>query len=170
VFSTDKQGKPNGILIDLWVGLSTIPAFKGKTLVGDSEVLKITLRSYCIRTLPPIKVKEDMNGKSIIIMRGYSYGGWIKHIKDPANNVKYLESDSHDSAFRMLKAGRADYLFDYKSPATKALENLQVPGLEYNDLSTFSAYFVVSAKARNAAKLLHEIESSYKQLIADGAL
>lgn len=156
--------------IDLWVGLPTIPAFQGKTLVGQSEVFKITLRSFHIGEKRPVKSKTDLNDKKIIIMSGYSYGGWIHYIKDPLNRVQYLLTNSHESALKMLKAGRADYLLDYKYPAEKALETLEIPGLQHNEISALGIHFVVSSKAQDAAGLLEAIETAYQALLAEGTL
>lgn len=154
--------------IDLWIGLSTLPQFKDTTLIGASEVARISLRAYTVGGKTPITKKEDLIGKSVLIIRGFSYGGWITFIKDPANQVRYMEIDSHDAGFRMLKAGRADYFLDYRSPAENALKSLTVPDLAFNEISAFGAYFVVSKKAPDAEKLLADMEAAYAELVKEG--
>lgn len=112
--------------LDLWIGLKTIPDFEGTTFKGDSEVLKITLKAYRTKNIPDIKKQGDLNGKSIIIIRGYSYGGWINYIKDVKNNIDFIETNNHKSAFRMLKAGRSDYVLDYQQPAEKSFKKFKL--------------------------------------------
>ncbi|MCB9480781.1 MAG: transporter substrate-binding domain-containing protein [Desulfobacteraceae bacterium] len=203
VFSTNSDGKPEGILIDLagkvlpeagyeweafsypvkrmsdyiakgkldlWIGLKTIPDFEGTTFKGDSEVLKITLKAYRTKNIPDIKKQEDLNSKSIIIIRGYSYGGWINYIKDVKNSIDFIETNDHKSAFRMLKAGRADYVLDYQNPAEKALKNLDIENLKENTISSFGAYFVVSKQTPDAENVLKNLEKAYKKLKKNGEL
>jgi polar amino acid transport system substrate-binding protein len=203
VFSTNSEGKPEGILIDLaakvipeagyqwkafpypvkrmsdyiakgkldlWIGLKTIPDFEGTTFKGESEVLKITLKAYRIKNVPDIKKEEDLNNKSITIIRGYSYGGWINYIKDIKNNVFFIETNDHKSAFRMLKAGRSDYVLDYQEPAEKALKKLDLKDIKDNTISSFGAFFVVSKQTHDAENVLKNLEKAYKKLKAKGEL
>lgn len=203
VFSTDKSGKPEGLLIDLakavvphagyqlqvnsypvkrmvdyivkgkldlWIGLKTIPAFKDTTFKGDSNLLQITLKAFRVGDKPDIKEQEDLKDKKIIIIRGFSYGGWINYITDPVNEINYIETYEHIAAFRMLKAGRADYLLDYSNPAKKALKTIKIENLECNTISSFGAYFVVSKKTNDAEIVLHNLETSYKALKEKGEL
>lgn len=156
--------------IDLWLGISSNPAFRDTTLVGDSEVYKITMQSYVIGNKPPVKVKQDLNNKTVIVMRGYSYGGWIDYIKDPANDISYIETNSHRSALMLLKVGRGDYLLDYKITVDHALQNLDINNIVATKLAEIPSYFVVSKHFPNAKKLLSDLEKSYKQLIGIGTL
>lgn len=203
VFSTNQEGRPQGILIDLasqvipkagykweaysypvkrmanymakgkldlWIGLKTIPIFNDTTIKGSTKVLTITLKAYKTKNLPDITKKEDLLGKSIIILRGFSYGGWINYITDPANNIDYIETHDHKAAFRMLKAGRADYLLNYKYPAIKALKIVDIPDLKDNTISSFGAYFVLSKKTPNASMIIKKLELAYEDLKKSGNL
>ncbi len=156
--------------IHLWVGSPSLPAFKGTTLVGATELMKIVMRSYFINDTSPIRARADLRGKKVIILNGYGYGGWINFIKEPANKVSYSETNTHESAFRMLKAGRADYLLDYKRPSDKVLRKIPVPGLAHSDITAFGVHFVVSKKAPAAGKLLENLENAYNRLVGEGII
>ncbi len=156
---------------DLWIGLATLPPFKDTTLAGKSDLLTITLCSYSIGDKPPIAKKEDLSGKSVIVLRSYSYGGWIHYIKDPANNVRYQEiPDDHETAFKMLAAGRADYLLDYAGPSAGVIEKLAIPDLRNAVLSSFGARMVVSKKTPHAETILQRLEAAYRELKDAGQL
>jgi len=154
----------------LWVGIPNLPEFEGTTYVGESEIFKVTLYSFRTGNSPPVLKKEDLAGKSLIVLRGYSYGGWINFIKDPSNNVKHEEPDTHESAFAMLKAGRADYLLAYKEPAERILKKTDIPDLKQNEISSNILRFVVSRKTPNAKEVLDKLENAYQQLKAEGVL
>ncbi len=156
--------------IDLWVGLSTLPQFKDSTLVGDSVVTTIEMRAYTRKGLPHIEGKPSLTEKRIGILRGYSYGGWVDFIKDPANQVRYIELDNRPAAYKMLKKGRVDYVLDYRQPAELALQDIDFPELSFTPLSELEARFVVSKKTPNAAQILEQLESSFHTLKASGEL
>jgi polar amino acid transport system substrate-binding protein len=156
--------------LDLWIGLKTLPELKDTTIKGKSEILKITLNAYTVKKLPDIKTKEDLIYKSIIIIRGFSYGGWINFIKDPKNQIAFIETEDHRAAFRMLKAKRADYLLGYENPSKKALKDFKLTNLKQNTISSFGAYFVISKKTPDAENVLLNLENTYKKLKKSGKL
>lgn len=197
VFSTGREGLPEGILIDLgrrvlkqagltgifksyptkrmsrylaageihlWMGLSTLPEFNETAYIGESTLFSIELRAYTITGAPPIKTKDDLNGKSILTMRGYSYGGWVDYIEDPVNKITTHKLDTHISAFQALSRGKFDYLLDYRMPSDEALKQIELDNLTFNTISSFDAKFVVSKKAPDAKKLLKKLEATFQEL------
>lgn len=60
-----------------------------------------------------------MKNKSIITIRGYSYGGQINELYSPGSNIKIETANTHSQAIKMLVLGRAEYLIDYKEPVKK---------------------------------------------------
>jgi polar amino acid transport system substrate-binding protein len=154
--------------IDLWSGLKTLEGFKGNTLAGDSILLQICLNAYTLGEVPAISKKEDLNQKMIIGLRGFSYGGWVTYLKNPANEIDFIEVDSHESALKVLernnKTGTKCYLLDYEQPVDKALRTYPVANLRKNPLSCLDAYFVVSKKTPHARTVLDRLETAYKKL------
>lgn len=149
--------------LDVWMGLKTLPEFKDKAYIGDTVIAELVLRAYTKGKKPPILVKEDMIGKSIIVLRGYSYGGWITYIEDPKNNINHIKANKHEAAFNMLKADRADYVLDYKEPAGMALQKISIPDLEFNQISALPCYIVVSSANPNGQKIVNDLEKAYKK-------
>ncbi|NJL59713.1 MAG: transporter substrate-binding domain-containing protein [Desulfobacteraceae bacterium] len=154
--------------IHLWVGLSTLPEFQGTAIIGGTEIGKVILNAYHIGDKPPIMKKEDLAGKSLIILGGYSYGGWLSYIKDPVNKIAYHEPNSHESAFSMLSLGRAEYLLDYDTPAKRVLGAMNIPNLKVNEVSSFTLKFVVSRKSPDAQNMLNRLEKTYQELLQEG--
>lgn len=159
--------------VQLWVGLPTLPHFEGNTYVGQAVVEKLILRAYTIGNNPPILEAQDLHGKTILILRGYSYGGWIKYIKDPDNNIEHLEIDSHENAFKRLEKLSTripnTYLLDYKNPSVSVLSKLDIPDIQYNQISSLDMHFVVTKNMDNAETVLERIETAFLELSAAGA-
>ncbi len=150
--------------IDFWIGLSTLENLTEHTEISSMPVNSAVLRAYSTKVMPPVKTKKDLNGKHILILHGYSYGGWFDYIKDPNNNITYESAIKHDQALRMLSSHRVDYLLDYQLPIDLALENMDLPELYYHDVLTLQGRIVISKKLPNAKEVLLELENSYKQL------
>lgn len=160
--------------IDLWAGLKTLDGFAENTFSGESRLLQICLNAYGVDRVPEISKKEDLNNKMVIGLRGYSYGGWATYIKNPSNNIDYIEVDNHESALKVFdrnnKAGNKCYLLDYEQPVNKALQTYSIAQLEKTQISCLDAYFVVSKKTPNAKSVLNRLESSYKKLLESGQI
>jgi polar amino acid transport system substrate-binding protein len=158
--------------IDLWAGLKTLEGFEGNTYAGDSILLQICLNAYTLGEVPAISKKEDLNKKMIIGLRGFSYGGWITYLKDPANEIDFIEVDSHESALKVLernnKIGTKCYLLDYEQPVNRALRTYPVTDLMKHPLSCLDAYFIVSKKTPHAEIVLQRLENTYKELKRSG--
>lgn len=158
--------------IDLWSGLKTIEGFKENTFAGNSILLQICLNAYSLGEEPAISKKEDLNGKMIIGLRGFSYGDWLTYLKDPANEIDFIEVDSHESGLKVLKrnnqAGNKCYLLDYEQPVNTVLETFPVKHLKKSKLNCLDAYFVVSKQTPNAKTILENLESTYKKLRESG--
>lgn len=156
--------------IDVWMGLKTLPQFKGTTYKGAVKITDLVLKAYTKKKIKKIIKKEDLSGSSVIILRGYSYGGWIQYIKDPKNKVMYIKANKHTSALKMLNAGRADYLLDYKAPCEIAQREVKVEGLKFNTIKALPIYFIVSKKVINGGKVLKDIERIFIKLKKAGQL
>ena len=155
--------------IDLWVGLSTLPKFKNATLVSETLIDNIELRAYRRNEQSDIRAQSDLINTRLAIIRGHSYGGWVKFIKNKVNNINYIETNSSKSAFKLLEKGRVDYVLEYKGPSVQFLQTHTIPNLTYNTVSSFAVKFVVSKKSQNASELLHALESAYHRLASQGS-
>lgn len=156
--------------IDIWMGLKTLPSFIDKTYIGNKIVAELQLNAYTIGDKSSIVKKEDLVGKSVIILRGYSYGGWVKFITDKKNNVFYINANKHVSALKMLKAKRADYLLDYKEPVELAMDNIEISNLQHNKVSSLPCYFIVTRQLPDGAEIIKKLETVFLEMKKNGQL
>lgn len=147
--------------IDVWPGIKGVGVHKGTTLVTDYVLTYIELRSYNLKGNPPIKAKEDLAGKTVIIPRGYNFGGLITYLKDPMNRIQLAETNTHEAAFRMLEMKRGDYLLDYSGPATKVLKTLKTNKFSYSVMSSIPVYFIISQKTPGAEKIKRQLDKAF---------
>ncbi len=153
--------------IDIILGQNTIASHAQKILTSGITVDRISLRAYSTQQLPPLKQKEDMQGKKILILNGYDYGGWAAYIKDPGNGIHYTTARDHQQALRILTSRDIDYLLDYKLSVEQALQKLplqQRPSLYFNELFDLPARILVSKKTPGAREILEKFETAFRQL------
>jgi polar amino acid transport system substrate-binding protein len=163
------QGVADG-QYDMFIGIKTPEAFQGTTVASNSVIAKIELHAWGIGNVPPIKAKEDLAGKQIIVLTGYSYGGWRTFIDDPANGVKVIEARTPEQALQLLKAGRAEVLLQYALPMAQALTSIPTPDLKSVLISSLDCHFVVSLKRADAAEVVRKLDASFEKLKAAGKL
>lgn len=159
--------------VDIFYGLNVPTEVAPYVLLSKNKINQITLRAYSSGSTVPIKKKEDLIGQSVIVTRGWAYGGFINYINDSANKIKISISDTHQNGFKMLKKGRANYLLAFERPTKATLKTL--PNDYFTDLKwsppLFYAdgHFVVSKKTPNAESLLRRMDLAYEKLEKSGA-
>lgn len=134
------------------------PRLKESCLFSKTPIISTELRVYRTAKSSRIGDKEDLKGKKIITIRGYSYGAIGKYLKDATNNIVTFEALLHKSAFEMLANGRADYLLDYTGPSEEILEESPIPGVSSDVLKKLGVFFVLSKFYPDAEKMMDAME------------
>ena len=155
---------------DMFIGIKTAEAFQGTTVASNSVIAKIELHAWGLGAVPAIKAKEDLAGKQVIVLTGYSYGGWRSYMDDPANGVQMIEARTPEQALQLLTAGRAPLLLQYALPMAQALAARPTADLKSTVISSLDCHFVVSLKRSDAAAIVSKLDASFDKLKAAGKL
>jgi polar amino acid transport system substrate-binding protein len=140
------------------------PSLQQCCLLSRQPVASAEIRVYSIGQKPAVRTREDLAGKAVITVRGYSYAGLKDFIADGKNRIADNEAPSHGAAFRMLAGGRADYLIDYGGPAAEILAENPVPGVRYDVLSRQDVHLVLSRTYPEAEKVMARLEAVAESL------
>lgn len=133
-------------------------------LVSKTSVISADLRAYRLAKTPAIKNWEQFRGKTVITVAGYSYGGKINYLKDPANGINVEVARTHTSGFAMLEAGRGDYFLDYDGAAEQALKQAPVANLASEVIDKVNLYFVLAKNYPDAEKVMERLEAVYRTI------
>lgn len=101
---------------------------------------------------------EDLRGKSIITIRGYSYGSIGRYLRNKENEITIHEAPGHSSAFEMLRHGRANYLLNYSGPSNEILSVHPMKGMEEDTLTRLYVYLVLSRSYPDAENVMSTLE------------
>lgn len=139
--------------------LVNAPTLRECCLLGRQAMATAEIRVYRSHDKPAIRAKEDLAGKRIITIRGYSYGGLLGFFNDAANAIDNEVALKHDAAFAMLQAGRADYVVDYAGPAAEVLAAHPIRDLQSDFLSRQEVYLVLSRAYPDAEQVMARMEA-----------
>jgi polar amino acid transport system substrate-binding protein len=161
LYNNLKTGKTH-----IWLGLKGVKEYDDMVLYSKVSPKTLDVRVYTNERANPLKSIDGLKGKKVIIIRGYHYGGFIKFLKDPANQIKLHPTNDHIQAFKMLLAHRANYLVDYREPAKWTLRSGSLPQKDISNVSIKKSkiFFIVSKKTPDAKNLMKKIERSYRKL------
>lgn len=143
------------------------PALEQCCVVGRKPVAGTELRVYHGVGKPAIRSRDDLRGKSVILIRGYSYGGLLAQLTAPDSGVAVQSAVSHQVAFDMLERGRADYLLDYSGPAREILAARPGLDLRHETLERLDVYLVLWRGYPNAEATMARLEAIADELNLD---
>lgn len=129
-----------------------------KFIFSKEPIYSTDLNIYYIGDKTPITKKEDLSGKKLVTIRGYSYGSLRKFLNNEENKISKEATNTHSSAFEMLKLGRVDYWLDYASAAKDIIKEGNVEDVRTNKMSQLDIFLVLSKSYPNAQEVMEKLE------------
>ena len=158
-----KQGE-----IDFWPGSAGVPELAPFTMETDFLTGNIRLNAYTREGAAPVSDIDDLRGKNLILIRGYTYFRLLDPLKeDPDTRVTV--APSHLSAIRMLAFRRGDYLINFQSPMEDTLERHPFPGLRHDNLLSWPTTLVFSLKAPDSEQMVQDMNRAWQAMKEEGA-
>ena len=156
--------------VHIWPGAPGKPELAEHTLESRTQLGEAVLNLYFRRdTLLP-RIPDDLYGRGLILISGYSYWPSVNRlIDDPALDIRQHRTGSHVSALEMLQRGRGDFLLDYQDPVEQARVELGVPELPFVQLHRLPLKLIISRHAPGAEALRDALDRAYLELRAAGA-
>lgn len=134
------------------------PMLEGCCLLSRRPVASADIRVYFLNGTSPLRSREELKGREVITVHGYSYGGLLAYLNDKQNHIGNNVAQSHEAAFTMLTHGRGAYLIDYAGPAGEVVAAQPVPGLRSTLLSRQEVFMVLSRRFPEAEKVMARLE------------
>lgn len=147
--------KPGGFAM-----LVDSPTVRDCCLVSAHLVARTDLMAYRRDELPALIGPQDIKGRHIILIRGYSYGELAGLLHDPANNIKIDQAATHETGFGMLERGHGDYLLDYVGPANEVLAERPYFRLARQKLARSEVRLVLSKDFPHAEELMRRLDAA----------
>ncbi|MEC7376456.1 MAG: transporter substrate-binding domain-containing protein [Pseudomonadota bacterium] len=154
-------------LIDVWPGVTDVPVLAGNVLESWVSPAPVHLSAWYLEGVPPLTHFEQLLGKRVIVIGGYTYAGllgWLEANPD----IRITEAPNHRSAVDMLKRRRGDYLLDYRQPVREVLVSGADDGLRESEVRTRDLAWIFSLAHPRAALMRDEFDDAYLRLVEKG--
>lgn len=149
--------------IDMWLGSAGVPELAHYTRETDFHTGSVRLNAYSREGATPISGFTDLQGKNLILIRGYTYWRLLDHLKnDPDTQITV--APSHLSALRMLAFKRGDYLINFQSPMNEVLQKSPLSGLRYDNLLDWPLTLIFSRTAPGTEQMVNDLNRTWKAM------
>lgn len=151
--------------IDLWPGLTNIPALSNDVLESKTHPLTVELSAWSTSSNPPIQKFGDFYNKVLILISGYTYGGLASYLEQRPN-ITVTEAPNHQAAVEMLKFRRGDYLLDYRPPVEAVIQREPHVKLQQSVIRTRIAAWLFSRANADAGQIRRAFDNAWLRLVS----
>lgn len=161
-------GLENG-QVHLWPGIVNKPGLDKHTLLTERDLAKVAINLYYRPEAPKPVWPQGLIGKRVILITNYTYiKSLLKRLQDPALNMSFDSSISHQGALEMLLRGRGDFLLNYRAQVDPLLAEMDLEPLPYIEIAEHPMRFVLSRNSGFAEQLKADLDRAYDELAAEG--
>ena len=153
--------------VDLWLGLSATPVLMEDVLESWISPLPVALSAWYREGSPPLEHIDQLHGKIVILIGGYTYGGLRGWLEGQAD-IRITEAPNHRSAVDMLKRRRGDYLLDYRQPVREVLVQPADAVIRESEVRSRNAAWMFSRANPRASILRDAFDEAYLRLAERG--
>ncbi|WP_303289875.1 ABC transporter substrate-binding protein [Marinobacter sp. SS5-14b] len=153
--------------VDLWLGLSATPVLMEDVLESWISPLPVELSAWYREDAPPLNHIDQLHGKIVILIGGYTYGGFRGWLEDQSD-IRITEAPNHRSAVDMLKRRRGDYLLDYRQPVREVLTRPADAVIRESEVRSRNAAWMFSLASPRASILRDAFDEAYMRLAERG--
>ena len=153
--------------IDLWMGMTDIPALKDDVLESWISPIPVELSAWYLEGAPPVDHMDRLRNKTVILIGGYTYAGlrdWLTSQVD----IRITEAPNHRSGLNMLKRKRGDYLLDYRQPVQETLSRTTDAEIRESEMRSRNGAWLFSLANPRAAILREAFDDAYLRLAERG--
>ncbi|WP_394781442.1 substrate-binding periplasmic protein [Undibacterium sp.] len=150
-------------------GIFVGPRGVNDVLYGPERILINSINLYSLKGRALPKTIEELKGRSLILLSGYGYDGMAARINNPASKIRVTDAFTHEAAFKMLLAGRADFVLDYQTPGEFALNNIHgLDAVDSREMARAEFFLVLNRQVPNAEQIMQRLMTTYRLMKQSG--
>ncbi|MBN2651077.1 MAG: transporter substrate-binding domain-containing protein [Spirochaetales bacterium] len=154
--------------VDMWPGIRGVESLKGKVYGSDYLVRYIEIQVYYLEGTTPPTSLDELVGVPLIVIEGYTYGGAIDSIKVKNSqltlDVPYYSAPTHLNALKMLLAGRAKYLINFREPMEDVLSSEKKVRIQSFTIAKLPATWIWTLANPKTKELQRRFDEAYRKL------
>lgn len=153
--------------VDLWPGLSRITILAEDVLESWANVYPVQLSAWYLETSQPLTHFDQLEGKTVIVIGGYTYGGLLSWLQ-ASRHIKVTQAPNHRAALEMLKLERGDYVLDYREPVERLLNQTTDSVIRGSNIRLRYSSWLFSLASPRAAMLREAFDDAFLRLVSRG--
>jgi len=158
-----KKSLANGD-INLWLGINGVP----NTIPSPESIISGSVGAYCLKGTQIPQSVSALEDQTIITIYGLSYSGLNFDAAKVTYHINVDEAPTHESAFRMLVAGRRLCVLDYKEPADYTIKMLDLSRMvDYSEFMKVDFFFELNANTPHAQETMKKIMNAFHTIKHD---
>ncbi len=155
--------------IELWLGLASNVLYKQNVLVSQFPVEQLVLRVFSDKDMNDFDLSK-LNGKNVVVERGYSYGGFARSLREPGKDITLVEVNSLEQGVNVLRIRGMDYLVAYQQSIDDLVEDQGYQGLVDKPLNGFTVSYLpvhitLYKDMENAQQIMNALEQAQRELM-----
>lgn len=154
----------------LTMGPEGLHQLRRAAIESREPAITLTLAIYHRQETEPVSAVEDLKGKRVVLMQGYSYGRLRRFFQRESDTMQISYARTHLSALKMLEYGRADYLLNYQIPADTVMAKNGLGGLKSQVIGKTPIHLFVSRKVDDAQRIADQWDQALEKLRANDKL
>ncbi|TDT43403.1 polar amino acid transport system substrate-binding protein [Halospina denitrificans] len=148
----------------LTMGPAGLHQLRRAALESQEPAITLTLAIYHRQDTDPVFSVENLKGKRVVLMQGYSYGRLRRFFEEEADNMQINYARTHVSALKMLLYERADYLLNYQIPAETVIARNGLSGLKGQVIGKTPIHLFVSRQTDGAQQIIEQWDHHLRKL------
>lgn len=144
--------------VGMWFGPLDHPLYKNNILTSKKPLMALELRVVSKKSMGNFSGIDDLMGKSIVVMRGYSYGNILEFISSPESKTELFQVINHTQGLQVLDTRNVDYFLNYTEPLREALKKYPIKNIRSKIISKLDLHIILNKDYPNAGLLLEKME------------
>lgn len=154
----------------LTMGPEGLHQLRRAAVESQEPAITLTLAIYHRQGTDPVFDVDELKGKRVVLMQGYSYGRLRRFFEEQADSMQISYARTHTSALKMLLYGRVDYLLNYQIPADTVIARNGLGGLKRQVIGKTPIHLFVSRKIEGAQRITDRWDHHLRKMKENGDL
>lgn len=144
--------------VGMWFGPPTHPLYRNNILKSEKPFMSLELRAVSKKPMSNFNGIGDLIGKSVVVMRGYSYGNIREWLDSPDSQAELFRVTSHAQGLQVLDTRNVDYYLNYTDLLREGLKEYPVDNLYSAVISKLDVHLILNKDYPDAKNVLAQME------------
>ncbi|MBE1299090.1 MAG: transporter substrate-binding domain-containing protein [Alteromonadaceae bacterium] len=130
-------------------------------LLSEKPFAHFDLRVFWLFDKPEISTLAHLAGQRVVLIKGYSYGGYLQQSLDEAQRGQFVVVENQLEAIKLLLADKADYVLGYWAMMDYLQKNFPDTQLNNHKVSEIPIFLAIHNRTPNANAIMQRFETAY---------